>query len=138
MLRLLIVDHKRDRMMISKQCLEMFLRRFITVDKTWIHYFTSETKDQSKQWISPDEAAPKKVETVKSAGKVATVFWDAHGIIHINYLPSKQTIDGDYYAVLLVRFNNILKKKRSHLAKKKVLFRSHMAQWLQFCTNNWA
>ena len=42
MLRLLIVDYKRDRV-ISKQCLEMFqrnpdefLRRFITVDETWI------------------------------------------------------------------------------------------------------
>ncbi|KAG5338762.1 SETMR methyltransferase, partial [Acromyrmex heyeri] len=49
--RLLIVDHKRDRVTISKQCLEMFqrnpdefLRRFITVDETWIHYFTPETK----------------------------------------------------------------------------------------------
>jgi len=40
---------------ISKQCLKMFqcnpdefLRRFITVDETWIHYFTPETKEQSK------------------------------------------------------------------------------------------
>ncbi|KAG5339253.1 SETMR methyltransferase, partial [Acromyrmex charruanus] len=41
-----------------------------------------------------------------------------HGIIHIDYLPSKQTTNGDYYA----RFNNILKKKRSHLTKKTVLF----------------
>ena len=45
--RLLTVDHKCDRVTISKQCLEMFqrnpdefLRRFITVDETWIHYFT--------------------------------------------------------------------------------------------------
>ncbi|KAG5345037.1 SETMR methyltransferase, partial [Acromyrmex heyeri] len=44
--RLLTVDHKRDHVTISK-CLEMFqrnpdefLRRFITVDETWIHYFT--------------------------------------------------------------------------------------------------
>ncbi|KAG5342896.1 SETMR methyltransferase, partial [Acromyrmex heyeri] len=52
--RLLTVDHKRDRVTISKQCLEMFQRnpneflcRFITVDETWIHYFTLETKEQS-------------------------------------------------------------------------------------------
>ena len=47
---LLTVDHKRDRVTISKQRLEMFqrnpdefLRQFttsITVDETWIHYFT--------------------------------------------------------------------------------------------------
>jgi len=60
--RLLTVplDHKRNRVTISKQCLEMFqrnpnefLRQFITVDEIWIHYFTPETKEQSKQWISP-------------------------------------------------------------------------------------
>ncbi|KAG5305571.1 SETMR methyltransferase, partial [Acromyrmex insinuator] len=40
--RLLTVDHKFDRVTISKQCLEMFqrnsdefLRQFITVDETW-------------------------------------------------------------------------------------------------------
>jgi len=60
------------------------------------HYFTLETKEQSKQWTSPSEPAPKKAKTVKLIGKVmATVFWDAHDIIHIDYLPSKQTIN-DY------------------------------------------
>ncbi|KAG5308253.1 GVQW3 protein, partial [Acromyrmex insinuator] len=47
-----------------------FLRRFIIVDETWIHYFTLETKEQSKQWTSPSEPAPKKAKTVKSTGKV--------------------------------------------------------------------
>ena len=58
---------------------------------------------------------------------MVTVFWDARGIIHIDYLPSKQTINGDYIA-LLDRFNNILKKKRPHLAKKKVLFHQDNAR----------
>jgi len=101
-----------------------FLRRFITVDETWIYYFTSETKKQSKQWTSSDEPALKKVKTVKSAGKMmATVFWDARGIIHIDYLSSKQTINGDYAA--LDRFNNILKKKTSPF-NKEVLFQDNV------------
>jgi len=86
----------------------------------WIHYFTSKTKEQSKQWILSGEPAPKKTKIVKSAGKVmATVFWDARGIIHIDYLPSKQTINDDYYAALLDHFNNILKKKTSPFGKEK-------------------
>ena len=86
---------------------------------TW--YFTPEMKQQSKQWTSSNKPAPKKVKTIKSAGKMmATVFWDAIDIIHIDYFPSKQTIN--YYAALLDRFNNILKKKHFHLAKKKILF----------------
>ena len=79
-----------------------------------------ETKEQSKQWTPPGEPAPKKAKTVKSAGKViATVFWDARGVIHIDYLPSKQTINGDYYAALLDRFNNILKKKTSPFGEEE-------------------
>jgi len=68
-------------------------------------------------------------EDRKSTGKVmATVFWDARGIIHIDYFPLKQTINGDYYAALLDSFNNILKKKHPHLAKKKMLFHQDNAQ----------
>ena len=87
--RLFTVYNKRDRVTISKQYLEMFqrkpdefLRRFITVE-IWIHYFTSETKEQSKQWTSPSKPAPKKVKTVKAGKVMATVFWDARSIIHI-------------------------------------------------------
>jgi len=70
--RLLTVDHKCDHVAISKQCLEMFLRnpdeflrRFITMDKTWIHYFTLEMKEQLTQWTSPGKPVPKKAKTVK-------------------------------------------------------------------------
>ena len=76
--RLLTVDNNRMQLSISKQCLELFkrnlqefLRQIVTVDETWIHHYTSETKEQSKQWISP-ERAPKKAKTVSSAGKAMT------------------------------------------------------------------
>ncbi|XP_014485934.1 PREDICTED: uncharacterized protein LOC106750247, partial [Dinoponera quadriceps] len=82
--RLLTPDNKRNRETTSEQCLTLFkrnpkefLRRFVTVDETWIHWYTPETKEQSKQWTSPDERAPKKTKTVLSAGKLmATVFLD--------------------------------------------------------------
>lgn len=128
--RLLTVDQKRTRVTISKLCLDKFkcnssefLRRYVTVDETWIHYYTPETKEQSKQWTSPNERAPKKAKTVRSAGKImATVFWDSKGIILIDYLEKGKTITGQYYADLLDRFNAKLKEKRPHLSKKKVLF----------------
>ena len=89
-----------------------FLRRFVIVDETWIHHNTPETKQQSKQW----ESAPKKAKVGLSANKVmATVFWDARGVIHIDYLQKGRTINGEYYTNLLDRFNEDLKKKRPHL-----------------------
>jgi len=59
-----------------------FVRRFITMDETWIHHYTPESKQQSKQWTEPDCSAPKKTRSVPSAGKVMTsVFWDAEVIL---------------------------------------------------------
>ncbi|GBP79720.1 Histone-lysine N-methyltransferase SETMAR [Eumeta japonica] len=92
--RLLTLDHKRNRVTTSKECLAMFsrnpdefLRRFVTVDETWIHHNTPDTKEQSKQWVSRGECGPKKAKQSLSAKKVmATVFEDARGIIHIDYL----------------------------------------------------
>jgi len=31
---------------------KVFLRRFVTVDETWIHWYTPETKEQSKQSLA--------------------------------------------------------------------------------------
>jgi histone-lysine N-methyltransferase SETMAR len=128
--RLLTVDQKRNRVTTSKDCLDMFkrnpnqfLRRFVTVDETWIHHYTPETKVQSAQWVSPGERAPKKAKTVPSAGKVmATVFWDSQGIILIDYLEKGRTITGPYYSELLDRFNAAFKEKRTLPYRKKLLF----------------
>lgn len=128
--RLLTIDQKRTRKDFSKQGLSMltrnpqdFWRRFVTVDETWIHHYTPESKQQSKQWTAPGENAPKKAKTVLSAGKVmATVFWDSQGIIFIDYLQKGQTITGAYYVTLLDRLGEELRTKRPRLARKKVLF----------------
>ena len=125
-LRLLTADHKRARVVASEQCLGMFqrnsnesLRCYVTVDETWIHYYKPEIKNQSKMWTGPAESTPKKAKTIPSAGKVmATIFWNSHGIILIDYLQKRKTIIEEYYASLLDRFDAILNEKRPHLVKK--------------------
>ena len=130
MSRLLTADHKRARVVASEQYLDMFqrnskefLRRYVTVNETRIHYYTPETKNQSKMWTGPSESAPVKAKTVPSTGKVmATIFWDSHDIILIDYLQKAKTITGEYYAPLLDRFDAILKEKRPHLVKKRCFY----------------
>jgi len=57
------------------------------MDETWIHHYTPESKQQSKQWTEAGWSAPKKTGWVSSAGKVlASVFWDAEGILFIDYI----------------------------------------------------
>ena len=111
-LRLLTADQKCTRMTISEQCLEHFNKnttdfvcRFITMDETWIHHYTPESKQQSKQWTEAGCSATKK-RSVPSVGKVmASVFWDAEGILFIDYLEKGKTITGEYYSNLLTRLD---------------------------------
>ncbi|XP_018057545.1 PREDICTED: LOW QUALITY PROTEIN: uncharacterized protein LOC108693227 [Atta colombica] len=144
--RLLIVEQKRNRMTTSKHCLDMFKRnpkeflRFVTVDETWIHHYTPEAKEQSKQWTKSGESAPKKAKTVLSARKImATVFWDSQGMIFTD-LEKGWTITGQYYVMIYWIDSTELKKKRPHLAKKKCSFTIIMHQVIrpQSPWQNWS
>jgi hypothetical protein len=100
-------------MKISEQCLERFnknktnfVHQFIIMDETWIQHYTQESKQQSKQWTEAGCSAPKKTRSVSSAGKVmASVFWDAEGILYIGYLEKGKTITREYYSNLLTRLD---------------------------------
>ena len=74
-----------------------FLSHLVTVDETWVHYYEPENKGQSRQSVGPGSPRPKKFKTQPSAGKVmATVFWDAQGVIMLDFLAKKSTITGAY------------------------------------------
>ncbi|GFV14926.1 histone-lysine N-methyltransferase SETMAR [Trichonephila clavipes] len=53
---------------------------------------------------------------------MATVFWDSHAVILIDYLQKGKTITGACYASLLDKLKVELAEKRPHLQKKKILF----------------
>jgi len=126
---LFTADQKRTCMEISEQCLECFnknktdfVHQFITMDETWIHHYTPESKQQSKQWIEAACSASKKTRLVPSAGKVmASVFWDAEGILFIDYLEKGKTT-GEYYSNLLTRLDEKIREKRPSLQRKKIVF----------------
>ena len=67
-------------------------------------------------------------ETQQSAGKVmASVFWNAHEVIFIDYLEKGSTITGEYYAALLDRLVDQIRKKRPQLKKKRIFFHDNNA-----------
>jgi len=143
-LRLLTADKKRTHMKISEQCLEHFnknrtdfVHRFITMDETWIHHYTPESKQQSKQRREAGCSAPKKTGSVPSAGKVmASVFWDAEGILFIDYLEKGKTITREYYSSLLTRLDEKIREKRPGLQKKKIYLLSGQCTHPQNCFDN--
>ena len=91
------------------------------MDETWIHCYTPESKQQSKQWTEAGCSVPKKKGSVTSAGNVmASVFWDAEGILFIDYLEKGKTTTGEYYYKLLNRLDEKNHQKRPGLQKKKI------------------
>jgi len=93
------------------------------MDETWIHHYTPESKQQPKQWTEAGCSAPKKTRLVPSAGKVMVlVFWDAEGILSIDYLEKGKTVTGEYYSNLLTRIK--ICEKRPGLQKKSSFIRT--------------
>ena len=85
----------------------------------------SENAAQSRQWVEPGSPRPKKFNIQPSASKVQ-VFWDAKGVIMLDFLPKRSTITGVYYANLLeqpsvnnaeVNSQQVFCCKSSHLLK---------------------
>jgi histone-lysine N-methyltransferase SETMAR len=128
--KLLTADQKVVRRNMSRDNLRLFdsdpddfVERFVTVDETWAHHYTPESKQQSMQWKHVGSPTPRKAKAVPSAGKVmVTVFWDAEGILMLDYLRKGQTITGTYYAKLLTRLRDALKVKRRGKLSRGVLF----------------
>ena len=99
------------------------------VDETWVHYYGPEKKAQSCQWVGPGTPRPKKFKTQSSAGKVmATVFWDAKGVILLDFLPKRSTITGVYYANLLDQLRPAIREKRQGKLHKGVLLQQDKAR----------
>ena len=72
---------------------------------------------------------PKKFKTQPSAGKVmATVFWDAKGVIMLDFLPKSSTITGVYYANLLDQLGTTVREKRRGKLSKGVLLQQYNAR----------
>ena len=53
---------------------------------------------------------------------MASVFWDAHGVLFIDYLEKCKTINRERYIGQLMRLKNEIGEKQLQMRKKKVLF----------------
>lgn len=67
--------------------MKYFLPLFITVVETCVYHFNSETEEKFRHYTHEGSHPPKKAKTVVSVAKaMASVFWDSHAIILVDYL----------------------------------------------------
>ncbi|UYV79087.1 hypothetical protein LAZ67_17001077 [Cordylochernes scorpioides] len=128
--KLLTLDQKAVRRKLSSDNLalfevnsEEFVNRFVTMEETWTHHFTPESKQQSMKWRHSGSPPPKKAKTVPSAGKVmVSVFWDSEGVLLLDFLKKGQTITGNYYANLVKQLREAIKEKRRGMLSRKIVY----------------
>jgi histone-lysine N-methyltransferase SETMAR len=118
--RLLSDNHKQQHLEMARNFNKSyfnqgkaFLESIITMDESWVLYYTPETKQQSKQWVKKGSNPPVKAKVVGSAKKVMlVVFFDFKGIIYSHYVPQGKTINSEYHIEVMSTFLKCLKKKR--------------------------
>ncbi len=128
--RLLTEEHRKQRLGAALTFLtayneegESLISRIITGDESWVHHVTPESKQASMAWCAPGEKPPTKAKSVNSAGKImATVFWDAYGILHVEYMPKGTTLNKVTYQATLKALRTALRRKRPWLSDDDVFF----------------
>ena len=135
---LLTVDQKQLCIDDSERCLQLFQHnKYVTIDDTWIHYFTPKSNHQSAEWTAANESCPKWQKIQTSAGKLLTsVFWDAQGILFIDYIGKRRTINSKYYIGLMVHLKEEITKKQPQMRIKKSAFSPRQCTVSQVDCNN--
>ena len=114
-------QHKRARVQYSLENLavwndlgdQKFKELLITMDETPLPMFNPLTKQQSMEW-GPRGRHPhsKAMKSAWTRNIMCTVWFDARGVLLIDYLPQGQTINADYIIDQLYRLRTAVLKKR--------------------------
>lgn len=117
--RLLNPDQMETRKLMAAECFEkstedpMFLQTIVTGDETWVYAYDPETKMQSSEWHTSSSPRPKKSRHVKSKTKVMLIaFFDNEGVVHHEFVPAGQTVNGPFYVQVLKRVREAVRRKR--------------------------
>jgi len=93
-----------------------FLNSIVTENETWVAHYTPETKKQSEQWCHTTSPSTRKFKTTIPAKKImVSVFWDYKGIIFIEYIPRRETINAARYCDLKKKLRRAIQNKRRGL-----------------------
>lgn len=127
--RLLTEEHQKKRMACSLDFLERYhdegdqlLERIVTGDETWVSHITPESKRQSMEWRHTSSPVKVKAKQTISTRKVmATVFWDRHGVLLVDFLERRATINAETYCATLSKLRRAIQNKRRGLLSSGVL-----------------
>jgi len=90
-----------------------FLIKIVTGDESWVFAYDPETKMQSAEWHTSSSPQPKKLRLIKSKEKVMFIaLFDIDGVVHDEFIPPGQTVNGHFYVKVLQRLHDAVRRKR--------------------------
>ena len=117
--RQLTTDQMGCRRMVAGDLFEKstqdptFLTKIVTGDESWEFAYDQETKMQSAEWHTSSSPRPKKSRLVKSKEKLMLIaFFDIDGVMHHEFVPPGQTVNGHFYVQVLQRLRDAVRRKR--------------------------
>ena len=95
-------------------------------DESWINCYDPETKRQSSQWKHAVSLRSKKARQNKSTHRLLMItFFDSSGMIYMQWVPTGQTVNKEYYV-------EVLRESSKRFRRKKLpLFKSGQWHFLQ-------
>ena len=95
-------ENKQKRVECSRQLLQTLeggFRNIITGDETWIHFYTTATKEANKVWLEHGENRPQIARTAQNSKKcMFCIFFSVEGIVAQILVPKGTTVTGNLYA----------------------------------------
>ncbi|GFU67138.1 mariner Mos1 transposase [Trichonephila clavipes] len=114
---------KQNRDAVSKDLLERieedpyFVDNVITGDESWFFQYDPETKRQSNEWHTPQSPGQKKARMSKSRMKTTLIaFFDKNGVVHSEFVPEGQTVNGAFYVEVLKRLKRWVNRVRPEIS----------------------
>jgi histone-lysine N-methyltransferase SETMAR len=133
--KLLSSDQKQQRVKLSKVLLDKyssdpeFLGRIVTGDENWFYLDEPLSRTDTAEWISKGETIPTRAKhDFRLPKQMATVFWDEEGLLLVEWLPPKQTINSNYYVEIIAKLKDTIKAKRRGKWTKGVILQQDNAR----------
>ncbi|GBM52926.1 Histone-lysine N-methyltransferase SETMAR [Araneus ventricosus] len=118
--KMLTEIHKTSRMGAALEFLsryhtngEDFLNRIVTGDETWVAHVIAEKKQQSMAWghTGSPTRLRKACQTLSARKLMVTFFWDARGILLIEFMTRGTTINSEVYCRTLKKLKRAIQNK---------------------------
>jgi hypothetical protein len=107
------VDFSGDFLALLRRHSLAVLNNIVTIDEFAISFHTPEMKRESKQWVKKDQPGPRKSKAhATQTKKMVLVFFDAKGVIYMNYVCKVETVNAKYIKKALARFLKVIKANR--------------------------